>query len=132
MTTYRAARAGWLVAAVLAAGCGAAEKPTGVVAGTVTVKGTPVHTGSLNLLSKTGAAAQARIDDGGAFKVGGELEAGEYRAYVSPPVPEPQAPGTRVTAPKKFEVPAKFQDPATSGVTVTVKTGTNDLTVDFK
>jgi hypothetical protein len=133
MTTYRTARAGWLAAAaVLAAGCGAGEKPAGTVAGTVTYNGAPVQAGSLNLLSRTGAAAQAKLGDGGAFKVDGELEAGEYRAYLSAPVPEPQPPGTRVAAAKKFEVPAKFQDPATSVTTVTVKAGANDLKVEFQ
>ncbi len=133
MTTKRTVRTGGLLAAaLLAAGCGAGAKPAGSVAGTVTYNGGPVHSGSLNLISKTGSATLAKIDDGGAFKVDAPVEAGEYKAYVTPPLPEPQAPGTRVAAPKKFEVPPKFQDPATSGVTVVVKAGTNDVTVDFR
>jgi hypothetical protein len=132
MIAFRRGRAGWLLAVLVAAGCGSGGKPTGTVAGTVTYNGGVLHSGVLNLISKTGAAAQAKIADTGAFKVEGEVEAGEYKAYVTAPLPEPQPPGTKVTAPKKFEVPSKYQDPATSGVTVTVKSGANDVKVDFK
>ncbi|MFO0797050.1 MAG: hypothetical protein U0804_06200 [Gemmataceae bacterium] len=112
-------------------GC-AGGKPTGTVAGTVSYNGGPVHSGSLNLISTSGAAALAKIGDGGAFKVDGELPAGEYTAYVTPPVPEPLPPGANAAAPKKFEVPAKYQAPTTSGITVTVQSGSNDLKVDFR
>lgn len=118
--------------AVMAVGCGVGGKSAGTVRGTVTYKGGPVHVGSLNLISVTGAAALAKIGDGGAFKVDGELPAGDYKVYVSPPEAEPQAPGSKSATPKKFEVPAKYQDPATSGVTVTVKSGANDVKVDFR
>jgi hypothetical protein len=132
MTTTRAARLGWLAAAAaLAAGCGD-SRPTGSLAGTVTYKGNPVQAGSLNLLSRTGAAAQEKLDESGAFKVDGPVEAGEYAAYLGPPVPEPQAPGARRAAPPKFDVPPKYQDPATSGVTVVVKAGTNTVPVEFR
>ncbi|MBN9517391.1 hypothetical protein J0H58_02555 [bacterium] len=132
MTRYRTAAAGWLIAAALAGGCGAGEKQTGTVTGTVAHNGAPVHTGTLNLISKTGAASMAKINDTGAFKLDAPLEAGEYKAYVSPPIPEPQPPGSKAAAPKKFEVPPKFQDPSTSGATVVVKAGANDVKVDFR
>jgi hypothetical protein len=131
MTTMRVARAGWLALAMAAAGCGG-KASTGSVAGTVTYNGGPVSSGSLNLISSTGAAALAKIGDGGAFKVDGALAPGEYKAYVTPPVPEPLPPGTKASAPKKFEVPTKYQDPTTSGTTVTVAPGANDLKVEFK
>lgn len=123
---------GWLpVVLALVAGCGG-EKPTGSVSGAVSYKGAPVTAGSINFLSKTGAGAVAKIDSGGRFKLDGELEAGEYKVYATPPVPEPQAPGTKVAAPPKFEVPAKFRDPASSNTTVTVKVGSNDIPIEFK
>lgn len=132
MTTFRAAPAAWLALALTAAaGCGGG-KSAGSVAGTVTYNGGPVTAGSLNLISVSGAAALARIGDGGAFKIDGELAPGEYKAYVTPPLPEPQPPGAKAAPPKKFEVPPRFQDPATSGTTVTVKPGTNDLKVEFR
>lgn len=123
---------GWLtVALALAVGCGG-EKPTGSVSGTVNYKGAPVTAGTINFLSKTGAGAVAKIDATGHFKMEGELEAGEYKVYATPPLPEPQAPGTKVAAPPKFEVPQKFRDPASSTTTVTVKSGANDIPIEFK
>jgi hypothetical protein len=136
MTTIRPARAGWLAAAVLAGaaatGCGGGSGGTGSVAGTVTHAGSPVRGGNLNLISKAGSATQAKIDDDGTFKADGRLPAGDYAAYVTPPEAEPAPPGTKAPAPKKFGVPPKFQSPTTSGVTVSVKGGSNDLKVDFQ
>ena len=120
-----------LVLSLFAAGCNA-EKPTGTVAGKVTYKGKTLAVGDVNFLSKAGAAAIARLDDAGGYKIDGELDAGEYRVYVTPPPPEPAAPGTRPTSAKKFDLPPKFRAPETSGVTVTVKSGSNDILVEFK
>jgi hypothetical protein len=133
MTTIRTVRIGWVVtAAVVASGCGSGGKSPGSVAGTVTYNGVSLTAGSLNLISKAGTAALAKIDASGAFKVDSRLEPGDYAAYVTPPEPEPPVPGAKAPAPKKFDVPTKFQSPNTSGVTVTVKAGANDLRVDFK
>lgn len=133
MTALTPARlGGTFVLALALAGCGPGEKPTGTVAGKVSYRGSPVTAGSVNFLSKTGAAAIARVDATGQFKVDGPLEAGEYRVYASAPLPEPQAPGTKATGPPKFDLPAKFRDPASSGVVVTVKAGPNDVPVEFK
>ena len=119
------------VVLVSATACNA-EKPTATATGTVTYNGTPVTTGQLNLLSKTGAGAQAKIGETGDFTIAGEIEAGEYTVFVTPPPPEPQAPGAGRAKPRTFTVPAKFRDAATSGVTVTVKPGTNTIPVEFK
>ena len=136
MTAFAPARfTGGLVlvfAALGASGCGSGEKPTGTVAGKVTYKGSPVTAGNVNLLSKTGAAAIAKIDATGGFKVDGPIEAGEYKVYATPPLPEPQPPGTKQTGPPKFDLPTKFRDPTSSGVVVTVKAGANDIPVEFK
>lgn len=113
------------------AGC-SNGKPTGAVAGSVTCNGAVVMSGNVNLVSTTGAAAMAKITEAGTFKVDGPLPAGEYRVYLSAPVPEPLPPGTKPPKMMKFEVPAKFTDPATTKVTVTVKPGANDLPIEFK
>ncbi len=120
------------VVALFAAGCGSGAKPTGTVSGKVTFKGAPLNTGNVNLISKSGTAAMAKIDAAGQYTIDGALAAGEYTAYATPPLPEPQAPGAKRTAPPKFELPTKFRDPATSGTTVTVNAGSNDLTIEFK
>ncbi|WP_143393833.1 hypothetical protein [Fimbriiglobus ruber] len=83
-------------------------------------------------MSSTGTAAQAKLDSAGAYKVDGQLIAGDYKVYLSPPEIQPSAPGTKPAAPVKFEIPPKFQDPNRSGVIVTVKTGPNDIPVEFK
>lgn len=135
MTAFTPARVAGgfvVVCALLAAGCGKGEKPTGTVAGKVSYKGAPLTAGNINLISSTGAAAMAKIDATGAFKVDGALEAGDYKVYATPPLPEPQAPGTKAAGPPKFDLPQKFRDPASSGVVVTVKAGSNDLPVEFK
>src|SRR5688572_3197971 len=113
MTAFTPARA-WggfvLVFVLFACGC-SSEKPSGKVVGKVTYKGNPVTAGDVNFRSKSGAAAVGRIDASGQFKLDGSLEAGEYQVYATPPLPEPQAPGTKAAAPPKFEVPPKFRDP---------------------
>ena len=102
------------------------------VVGKVTYKGNLVTAGDVNFRSKAGAAAIGKIDASGQYKLDGQLEAGEYQVYATPPLPEPQAPGTKTVAPPKFELPPKFRDPNSSGVTVTVKGGANDIAVEFK
>lgn len=111
-------------------GC-AEEKPSGLVSGTVKYKGMPLRSGNINFLSTTGAAAIARINDSGDYTVEGSLPAGEYRVYVTPPVPEPGPPG-KVVLPKRFDLPSKFQDPATSGETVVIKEGVNNTALELK
>ncbi len=122
-----------LVAAVwiLASGCGGGAKPTGTVMGQVTYDGQPLNVGSINLISSMGSAAQAKISEGGAFKIEGTLDAGEYKAYLSSPKPEPVAPGTKLKATDKFDVVPKCLDPNTSGTKVTVKSGENKVTIEF-
>lgn len=85
----------------------------------------------MNFLSTAGAAAIARINDSGDYTVEGSLPAGEYRIYVTPPVPEPGPPG-KVVLPKRFDLPSKFQDPATSGETVVIKEGVNNTVIELK
>lgn len=135
MTAFTPARVAGgfvLVCALLAPGCGKGEKPTGTVAGKVSYKGAPLTAGNINFMSTTGSAGMGKIDPTGAFKVDGALEAGEYKVFATPPLPEPQAPGTKAAAPPKFDLPPKFRDPASSGTTVTIKAGSNDLPIEFK
>lgn len=120
-----------LAAVVLAAtGCGGGQT-TGSVSGTVTYNGKPVTSGDVNFISSTGTAALAKLDETGGYKIDA-LQAGEYKVYVTPPLPEPQAPGAKAGPPRKFEVPPKFRDATTSGVKVTVKGGSNDLPISLK
>lgn len=121
-----------LATAVLANGCGGGSgKPAGTVAGKVTMKGNPVGAGSVNFLSASGTAAMAKIDESGSFKIDGSLDAGDYKVYLLPPVPEPVPPGTKRPPTGKFEVPQKYRDPSTSGLTAQVKEGANDIPIEI-
>ena len=62
-------------------------KPTGSVSGTVKYKGAPLAEGDVNFLGKNGAAAVAKIDASGSFKIDGPLDADEYRVYFCSPAP---------------------------------------------
>jgi hypothetical protein len=132
MRTLRTVVAAGMLGVVGLCGCGPEEKATGTVIGKVSYSGEPVHSGTLNLISKTGAASMVKITDDGSFQFDAPVEVGEYTAYLLPPVPEPHAPGAKVAPPKKFNIPPKFQDPATSNVKVEVKAGENTLTVSFQ
>lgn len=129
-TGRRPAAAAFAFGLVFAIGCGS-DKPSGTVSGTVKYKSAPVAGGTVNFLGKNGAAAMAPIDDAGVYKLDGELEAGDYKVYFTPAPPEPVAPGTKQIASKKTDLPPKFKDPQTSGVSVTVKAGSNDVPVEF-
>lgn len=129
--TFRRTYWASIVAVLLAAGCGS-EKPTGTLTGTVSCNGSTVHSGNVNLISTAGDGAMAKIAENGTFKVDGPLPAGEYRVYLSAPVPEPLPPGQKPPKVPKFEVPPKFTDVATTKMTVTVKPGPNDVPLEFK
>jgi len=116
---------------LLATGCGSGEKPSASVGGTVSYNGSPLTSGVVNLISKTGSAGMAKISDRGAFEVEGNLEIGNYTAYVSPPTIEPQPPGQKPAPAVKFDLPKKFQAPGTSNTTVTVKAGANRIAVEL-
>ncbi|MDB5307855.1 MAG: hypothetical protein JWO38_2057 [Gemmataceae bacterium] len=137
MTRRFAARGlggGLLTVAVVfaAAGCGSGAKPTGTVTGAVKYNGSPVAGGSVNFISTTGSAALALIDEAGGYKIDSPLEAGEYKVYLLPPIPGQLPPGTKPVPVAKFNVPQKFRDPSSSGVTTTVKAGPNEIPIDLK
>jgi len=122
----------WLGAVLtIALGCGSTSS-TGRVSGTVKYKGTPVTSGDVNLLSKSGKAAQGKLDSNGGFTIDGPVETGDYMVFWTPPVAEPTGPGAKPAALPKLAVPPKFQDATSSGVVVTVKSGANEMPIDFK
>ena len=111
-------------ALALAVGCGSG-KPTGKVSGTVLLQGKPLTRGTVNFLMKEkGIGAEAPIDATGKYAFATPLEAGTYAVSVTPPPPEPVPPGTR-PAKVAAEIPAKFREPTSSGLTFTVKSGAN-------
>ena len=133
MTTTRRPRAlGALLLSLgltLLAGCGPGAADA--VSGAVTYNGRPVEEGVLNLRSAAGNAASARIS-GGRYAMAGPLAPGDYQAFVTPPLPEPQPPGKAVAKAPPSPLPARFRDPAGSGVVVTLKAGKNEVPIELK
>jgi hypothetical protein len=132
-TVFRSLVAALLpVVAIVSSGCDASKPPAGTVAGTVSYNGSAVIAGTVNFISPTGSAAQGNIDESGTYKVDSPLQAGEYKVYVSPPLPTPGPPGKRAAAPPKFVVPQKYRDPATTPAKAVVKAGTNEIPIELK
>ena len=135
MTSFFSARlAGGFLLVVLGltgTGCNR-EKATGKVTGKVTYNGNPVTSGNVNFISAKGVAASSKIDAFGGFEIESPIVAGEYQVFVSPPTPEPVAPGAKVESLPRFTVPNRFREPASSGVTVVLKRGKNDVPVELR
>jgi hypothetical protein len=118
-----------LAAGFLAGGCGVRGTPAGQVEGQVSLRGQPVTRGNVNfLLKEKGVGAVAAIDGAGKYAFAAPLEAGTYAVYVTPMPPEPAPPGT-ATPRAAPEIPARYQDPSTSGLSCTVKHGRNELPI---
>ena len=133
-----------LAAAVLAlAGCGSGG--TGVVAGKVTVNGKPLKKGLITFSSEVGNRDpfSAAIKDG-LYKTG-EIPCGLAKVTVYPAQIDPsevtedlKGSGDRVPTAKvkprerpHSEVPPKYGNTDTSGLTYTVKKGENEYSVDL-
>lgn len=119
--------AAWLVVA----GCG---EPAGSVSGMVTYKGQAVTNGSIAFqMPSKGIAQNAKLDAGGKFTMAAPLPTGSYQVFYVPPSPEPQDPSKKAPPPEvKTIVPSKFHDLQSSGVSAEVKSGKNDIPIDFK
>jgi hypothetical protein len=101
------------------------------VSGKVTYKGAPLTAGVVNFHSEKGNASQANLDSSGAFKMSAPLPVGNYKIYVTPPIPKQLPPGTPPEKTEPFTLPPKLQDPGQTPVTKEVKAGPNDITVDL-
>jgi hypothetical protein len=115
---------------MLTSGCQANTKAS--VKGKVTYKGQPVTTGSVNfVMAAKGVAAQANLDSTGTFTIPEGLEAGSYKVYLSPPLPEQLPPGKMSNRPA-YNIPPKFQDPTQSPLAKDVKAGNNEIPVEIE
>jgi hemoglobin len=89
------------------------------VEGKVTFSGKPLDGGTVTLTGAKGATATGKIGKDGTYKVE-KLEAGEYTVSVS------DQPGGTV------KVPAKYGDPKTTPLTLTVQKGKNTADLELK
>jgi hypothetical protein len=80
----------------------------------------------------------ASLRPDGAYEVatakGAGLPMGTYRVAITPPrVDMPLGPMTALPKPQSYpNIPPKYHDPSTSGLTVTIKAGDNHFDVDMK
>lgn len=114
--------------AVLLTGCGGgSSKPVGSVTGVVSLGGTPLTEGEVNLYSaESGSGAIAKIGPDGKFKIDGELPTGTYSVTVKPPGPTPDNP-----KPKPTKIPKKYQIDKTTDLTAKVEAKANDIKLDL-
>jgi hypothetical protein len=135
MTRPRATFAGLLALLALAPGCGPG---VGTAAGKVTYQGKPVVWGSVTLRAADGSMHQIGINPDGTYRLD-RVPVGPAQVGVSSPDPKPSArlreggeARLRAFPPPPppgawFPLPAKYADPATSGVTMQVGGGPADI-----
>ncbi len=112
----------WLV------GC-SSDRPTGSASGKVTCSGTPPTAGTVLFSNpETGVGASAELDASGAYKIE-SIPTGAYHVAIQPPPPPAPHEMEQAAAAPRADIPPKFQDPNTSGLTATVEEGAN--TKDF-
>ncbi len=116
---------------LLLAGCGGGLPAS--VGGTVMLDGKPLTTGNVTFQSQeSGITAYGQIQSSGRYtlQTGTDkgLPAGEYTVTVVATEPLPAVTDPKVApAPPKLITPAKYNNPASSGLKFTVKTGSNDI-----
>jgi hypothetical protein len=113
------------------AGCGGASKAT--VSGTVTYKGEPLPAGMIAFLGKDNQVASGSIESNGHYSVRG-VPVGPVKISISPP-PTPlqdSPPPEGMPTVKTFSIPDNYKDPETSGLTLTVKPGSQEHPIDLK
>lgn len=117
-------------------GCGSGEA-RGRVTGAVTFQGKPVTEGIVIFSSsEKGVHMTAKLKPEGSYEIitakGAGLTVGNYRVAVCPPPPELASLTVNGPAPvaKTYpNIPPKYRDQATSGLTLAVKQGENQFDI---
>ncbi len=114
---------------------GCSNKTTAMrIQGTVKLNGQLLKGGELHLFGKDqGIGAIARIDDTGTFKLDKPIPLGTYNVAILPPAlqpADPSKPMKKATSTENW--PLKYQDPSSSGVTITIVNGTVDYPINFE
>jgi hypothetical protein len=119
-----------VVATLMLAGCAEKGVKKVTIKGTVSYKGQKLRSGLLRFLGPDGAPAGAVIQTDGTFIIT-DVVPGETKVGVSP-TPQSIPPGEKEPPTPPISIPAKFQDPETSGVTVTITPDTTELDIELK
>ena len=108
------------------------QKEEGRVSGKVTYQGLPLTEGDVNLyFPESGMGAMVPVGKDGTFTVPEPLLVGTYEVFVTPPVfaPNPDGPNYKPTG--AIIIPKKARDPKTSGLSIDVKKGRNEVLLEL-
>ncbi len=127
------------IAASWSPGCSRKDRTSlGKVSGTVAYRGKPVAAGTLIFEVAGARPAHGRIVDGKIVEVttyaagdGVPLGLARIAVYATPPEDPAAAAKSQERDVFKSLIPAKYNDPATSGLTLQVVAGENTLTLDL-
>jgi hypothetical protein len=135
-------RAAVLLLLLAASGCGR----TASVTGTVTFKGEPVTSGAVTFYGPGGRVDSSQIDENGKYAVA-KAPVGEVKVTVVSAAPRrggdvpkgkevPEHPGRSKSSPPKagkaVPIPGKYKDPESSGLSYTLKAGSQVINIDLK
>jgi len=128
-----------LVMASTSPGCGSSGPELARVSGTVTYEGKPVPLGTVAFVNKdpNGRNATGAIQSDGSYTLqteapGDGAQVGEYAVTISAvDAPVLDYKPTKPVESKRY-VPEKYEKPETSGLTATVKSGSNTIPFDLK
>ncbi len=118
-------------------GCGGskADKEVGTISGQVTHHGGKPLTNALISFyaPKEGTFGSAPLGSDGKYRVETPMKAGSYRVRVTPPEVVDLADGSPPPKPvDNADIPAKYREYQTSGLTATVQVGPNEFNVELK
>lgn len=135
--TYAHAAALLFVAIVFGTlGCQQKGETLGTVSGNVTFQGKPVTQGMVMFRAQErGIYMTAQLDDKGHYEVkqatGAGLSPGEYQVSINPPVVDAPM-GGPISRPTFSNIPLKYRDPNTSGLTLSVTEAGTMLNIDMQ
>jgi hypothetical protein len=119
----RQSLASWCLVALFLAGCGG----QGDISGTVTYKGAPLSGGTVVFFDSRNGTANSPIGPDGSYNIT-SVPTGEARIAVFPPTDirfgfGEHDPPPKKTDAKRIDLPTKYNDPGTSGLTYRVRRG---------
>lgn len=125
--------------AVVAGGCGSRSEMLYPVTGKVTFRGKAVAAGMMRFCNpQAGIDMTAEIRPDGTYEAmrahGAGLPEGTYQVAVMPPrLPAVMGPMKEIPKPPECrDIPAKYRQPSTSRLAMTVKTDANHFDVDMQ
>jgi hypothetical protein len=121
-----------LLMAILIGCAKSADERSAVISGKVTVAGAALQSGAVLFMTDDGHAAGNDLTSDGRYSV--RCRPGRYKVAVTPPPPaDPLATPAGTTAPRHAPtgpaIPKRYQDLASSGLTVDARAGNNTFDI---